>query len=152
MTFTKERLEQYINNPLEHGLTRSEQMEMARIALAVITAPIAPVITGEDAENIMARFREMNSRPGCQQLIVAEPVQDQHESAGSACKCRSSEKVQELKSGWVAVPVDMTPEQIRSVQLNSELGAYAAANLSGAYSLFREFWDVAIAAAPQQEA
>lgn len=30
MTFTKERLEQYIKNPLEHGLTRSEQMEMAR--------------------------------------------------------------------------------------------------------------------------
>lgn len=30
MTFTKERLEQFIKNPLEHGLTRSEQMEMAR--------------------------------------------------------------------------------------------------------------------------
>jgi len=57
----------------------------------------------------------------------------------------------EFPEGWVAVPVDMTPEQMRSVQLNSELGAYAAANLSGAYSLFREFWDVAIAAAPQQE-
>ena len=34
MTFTKERLEQYIKNPLEHGLTRSEQMEMARQLLA----------------------------------------------------------------------------------------------------------------------
>lgn len=31
---TKERLEQYIKNPLEHGLTRSEQMEMARQLLA----------------------------------------------------------------------------------------------------------------------
>jgi len=30
MTFTKERLEQFINKPLEHGLTRGEQMEMAR--------------------------------------------------------------------------------------------------------------------------
>ncbi|HHA1999118.1 hypothetical protein [Enterobacter kobei] len=28
--FTKERIEQFIKNPLEHGLTRSEQMEMAR--------------------------------------------------------------------------------------------------------------------------
>lgn len=56
-----------------------------------------------------------------------------------------------LRDGWVAVPVDMTPEQMRAVQLNSELGSYASANLSGAYSLFREFWDVAIAAAPQQE-
>ena len=56
-----------------------------------------------------------------------------------------------IHDGLVAVPVDMTPEQMRAVQLNSELGAYAAANLSGAYSLFREFWDVAIAAAPKQE-
>jgi len=32
--FTKERLEQYIKSPLEHGLTRSEQMEMARQLLA----------------------------------------------------------------------------------------------------------------------
>jgi len=30
MTFTQERLEQFINKPLEHGLTRGEQMEMAR--------------------------------------------------------------------------------------------------------------------------
>lgn len=32
--FTKERLEQYIKSPLEHGLIRSEQMEMARQLLA----------------------------------------------------------------------------------------------------------------------
>ena len=56
-----------------------------------------------------------------------------------------------IPDGWVMAPVDMTPEQIRAVQLNSELGAYAASNLTGAYSLFREFWDVAIAAAPKQE-
>lgn len=56
-----------------------------------------------------------------------------------------------IPDGWVMVPADMAPEQMRAVQINSELGAYAAANLSGAYSLFREFWDVAVAAAPQQE-
>ncbi|MFH2476640.1 hypothetical protein [Citrobacter freundii] len=32
--FTKERLQQYINSPLDNGLTRSEQMEMARQLLA----------------------------------------------------------------------------------------------------------------------
>lgn len=57
-----------------------------------------------------------------------------------------------VKDGWVMVPVEMTPEQMRAVQLKSELGADAAANLSGAYSLFSEFWRVAISAAPQQEA
>lgn len=57
-----------------------------------------------------------------------------------------------IQDGWVMVPVEMTPEQMRAVQLKSELGADAAANLAGAYSLFSEFWRVAIAAAPQQEA
>ncbi|EOY2184374.1 dATP/dGTP pyrophosphohydrolase domain-containing protein [Klebsiella pneumoniae] len=52
------------------------------------------------------------------------------------------------------VPEEMTPEMMRSVQLNSELGAYAASNLSGAYDLFAEFWKEAcraamLAAAPQ---
>ena len=53
------------------------------------------------------------------------------------------------------VSEEMTPEMMRSVQLNSELGAYAASNLSGAYDLFAEFWKVAcraamLAAAPQE--
>ncbi|CAH3571239.1 MULTISPECIES: hypothetical protein [Enterobacter] len=56
-----------------------------------------------------------------------------------------------IPDGYALVPVDMTPGMMRAVQINSELGAYAAANLSGAYSLFREFWDVAIAATLQQE-
>lgn len=42
---------------------------------------------------------------------------------------------------------EMTPEMMRAVQLNSGLGAYAAANLSGAYDLFAEFWKVACRAA-----
>ncbi|EMI6681898.1 hypothetical protein V2G77_001719 [Enterobacter kobei] len=71
----------------------------------------------------------------------------------------SSPKIAELPSGnspvipdgWVMVPVDMPHEMMRAVQVNSELGAYAATNLNGAYSLFREFWDVAVTAAPQQE-
>lgn len=53
------------------------------------------------------------------------------------------------------IPKEMTPEMMRAVQLNSELGAYAAANLSGAYDLFAEFWKVAcraamLAASPQE--
>ena len=34
ITITKERIELFIKNPLENGLTRGEQMELARIALA----------------------------------------------------------------------------------------------------------------------
>ena len=45
----------------------------------------------------------------------------------------------------------MTPEMMRKVQMHSELGAYAAANLVGAYDIFQEFWRVAMSAAPQPE-
>ncbi|AXC66218.1 hypothetical protein DOE63_12025 [Salmonella enterica subsp. diarizonae serovar 59:z10:-] len=37
-TITKERIELFIKNPLENGLTRGEQMELARIALASMDA------------------------------------------------------------------------------------------------------------------
>ncbi|EPE9139707.1 DUF551 domain-containing protein [Salmonella enterica subsp. enterica serovar Montevideo] len=37
-TITKERIELFIKNPLENGLTRGEQMELARIAMASIEA------------------------------------------------------------------------------------------------------------------
>jgi len=50
--FTKERLERYIKSPLEHGLTRSEQMEMARQLLAGLEQePVAYMqIDGDDVE------------------------------------------------------------------------------------------------------
>ncbi|EMQ7973244.1 hypothetical protein WIE94_003686, partial [Salmonella enterica] len=37
-TITKERIELFIKSPLENGLTRGEQMELARIALASLDA------------------------------------------------------------------------------------------------------------------
>ncbi|HCW3103753.1 TPA: DUF551 domain-containing protein [Citrobacter freundii] len=53
--------------------------------------------------------------------------------------------------GYVMVLKKMTPEMMRAVQIRSELGGYVASNLSGAYGLFTEFWDVAVSAALQQE-
>ncbi|EFN8958211.1 DUF551 domain-containing protein [Escherichia coli] len=42
---TKERIKLFIKNPLDNGLTRSEQMEVARIALASLEAePVAKII------------------------------------------------------------------------------------------------------------
>lgn len=44
-TITKERIELFIKSPLENGLTRGEQMELARIALASLAAePVAKII------------------------------------------------------------------------------------------------------------
>lgn len=50
-TITKERIELFIKNPLENGLTRGEQMELARIALASLDAePVAWTSEGALAE------------------------------------------------------------------------------------------------------
>lgn len=38
---------------------------------------------------------------------------------------------------------------MRAVQIRSELGGYATSNLSGAYIMFSEFWNVAVSAAPK---
>ncbi|GAA6725953.1 hypothetical protein [Escherichia coli] len=44
-TITKERIELFIKNPLENGLARGEQMELAQIALASLAAePVALVV------------------------------------------------------------------------------------------------------------
>lgn len=44
---TKERIELFIKNPLENGLTRGEQMELARIALASLESVAEPVVPDE---------------------------------------------------------------------------------------------------------
>ncbi len=56
-----------------------------------------------------------------------------------------------ISDGLVMVPKDMTPEMMRAVQRDSSLGTFASAHLKGAFDMYREFWNVAIAAAPQQE-
>lgn len=55
-----------------------------------------------------------------------------------------------LPEGWVAVPVEMTPSQMRAIQLRSEVGGYITSNLTDAYSLLGELWEVALAAAPKR--
>ncbi|AXF58191.1 DUF551 domain-containing protein [Leclercia sp. W6] len=54
MEFTKERLELFINKPLEYGLTRGEQMEMARQLLASM-----------EQEPVAWRWRWSDDAEGC---------------------------------------------------------------------------------------
>ncbi|HFD8386532.1 TPA: DUF551 domain-containing protein [Escherichia coli] len=51
-TITKERIELFIKNPLENGLTRGEQMELARIALASLEAEaVMFCISGQNVDS-----------------------------------------------------------------------------------------------------
>ncbi|EFH4698793.1 hypothetical protein AB6K86_004764, partial [Escherichia coli] len=51
-TITKERVAEFIKKPLDNGLTRGEQMELARIALASLEAEAVAYmqIDGDDVE------------------------------------------------------------------------------------------------------
>ena len=40
----------------------------------------------------------------------------------------------------------LTENQIRAIQLNTEIGGYITANWSGSYDLLQELWEVAVAA------
>ena len=51
-TITKERIELFIKNPLDNGLTRGEQMELARIALASLEAEaVMFCISGQNVDS-----------------------------------------------------------------------------------------------------
>ncbi|EMM4155254.1 DUF551 domain-containing protein [Escherichia coli] len=59
---TKERIELFIKSPLENGLTRGEQMELARIALASLEAePVAWKVTFTQIDREYNTFTGMYS-------------------------------------------------------------------------------------------
>lgn len=61
-SITKERIELFIKNPLDNGLTRGEQMELARIALASLEAePVAWKATFTQIDNEHNTFTTMYS-------------------------------------------------------------------------------------------
>ncbi|AUY80918.1 hypothetical protein BWI84_11685 [Escherichia coli] len=199
-TITKERIELFIKSPLENGLTRGEQMELARIALASLEAkPIGAFHIAEQQVDGTSDYIKDGEWPidnGIIEVYAAPPVpvvpaalpenddEDGHDidylepsevyalgrTAGwNACRAAmlqgKSEQPQNAQQnipenipggnypvtpdGWVMVPKELTPEMMRAVQIRSELGGYATSNLSGAYNMFSEFWNVAVSAAPK---
>ncbi|EDW0818435.1 DUF551 domain-containing protein [Salmonella enterica subsp. enterica] len=76
-TITKERIELFIKNPLENGLTRGEQMELARIAMASLDAePVAwecgenIILFNPDTVEAYAKRAEISPKP----LFAAPPA------------------------------------------------------------------------------
>lgn len=46
-----------------------------------------------------------------------------------------------IPDGYVMVPKDISPEQLRAFQLKTKIGAYVTANWSNAYDSLRELWN-----------
>ena len=80
-TITKERIELFIKSPLENGLTRGEQMELARIALASLEAEPVAWLHSDNGLGIPAITRSKNIADSwlskgwyVQPLYIAKPV------------------------------------------------------------------------------
>ena len=80
-TITKERIELFIKNPLDNGLTRGEQMELARIALAPLEAEPVAWLHSDNGLGIPAITRSKNIADSwlskgwyVQPLYIAKPV------------------------------------------------------------------------------
>jgi len=126
--------------------------EPVRQPLAFFDGDISP----EDAEKIIARLREMNCRPGSQQVMIAEPVSQPYTLREGLAAIRElgtidADKIQaerdalnepNLREGWVAVPVEPTPEMLAEICL---VDGWTERALQARYKAM-------LAAAPQQEA
>ncbi|OXV36117.1 hypothetical protein CDL55_03005 [Escherichia coli] len=118
----------------ESGFDEDFQMEQQANAEFIAAANPATVLAllGE-LEAAKKRIAELEAEPVSQTCKLNEP------SGNSPV----------TPDGWVMVPKELTPEMMRAVQIRSELGGYATSNLSGAYNMFSEFWNVAVSAAPK---
>ncbi|EFB5137199.1 DUF551 domain-containing protein [Escherichia coli] len=73
-SITKERIELFIKNPLENGLTRGEQMELARIALASLEAePVAYIFKHPAGKLFWALTDESNKEQSDVIPVYAAP-------------------------------------------------------------------------------
>ncbi|EQA7425377.1 hypothetical protein ACX6VP_004589 [Yersinia enterocolitica] len=126
-SFTVERLEEFIRQPLENGLTRSEQMELARIALAAKRAE--PV--GYLEQNCLDYLRS-----GSDADIWPEG------GAGDIPVYLAPQlNSPEIPEGWKLVPIELTAEMAQAAGEAHEGESYLP------YSIYRAM----LAAAPEKE-
>lgn len=125
-TITKERVAEFIKNPLDNGLTRGEQMELARIALASLEAePVAYVDpfafhkfsayrSGETDNKRMGReWMWANPDAGLIPVYtvppepVSVPDEDLLHMAASAIECLLSNKERSCAGVWADIPAKL---------------------------------------------
>ncbi|EGH1320614.1 DUF551 domain-containing protein [Escherichia coli] len=157
-TITREWLQQAINDyesvrdelPFELDDYQGNILAALRIALASLEAePVAWKVTFTQID------RECNTFTG---MYSDKAEVERWVRLHKACNFRAditplytAQQVPVTPDGWVMVTKELTPEMMRAVQIRSELGGYATSNLSGAYNMFSEFWNVAVSAAPKMD-
>lgn len=90
MTITRERIELFIKNPLEHGLTRGEQMELAHIAMVSLDS--GPVAMTTLTRHRLLRIRQWRKMYGENRDVVL-PTEEADELARIALASLEEEPV-----------------------------------------------------------
>lgn len=57
---------------------------------------------------------------------------------------------QDAPEGFVLVPIELSAEKMRNIQMHTEIGSYICANWTGAYDCINKLYAVMIAAAPTE--
>ncbi|EBD3313983.1 hypothetical protein KRB52_003785 [Salmonella enterica] len=161
-TITKERIELFVKSPLENGLTRGEQMELARIALASLEAePVSEtynlpeLIEGMEVSidvstcDADAGNRYFGTVTEVSELYTAKNgyillVQD----AKPNFDVNGNSPV--IPDGYALVPVEPTDEMIAAA-MNCEDVTYNESDDTVFYVHHREIYKAMLAAAPQPE-
>ncbi|EED6942241.1 hypothetical protein X043_20050 [Salmonella enterica subsp. enterica serovar Typhimurium] len=129
-TITKERIELFVKSPLENGLTRGEQMDLARIALASLEAePIGYM------NRFTGRVFSLDEQPGADtDTDVYEPVY-------------AAPPAPVVPDGYALVPVEPTDEMIAAA-MNCEDVIF---NSDESFCVqFGNIYEAMLAAAPQK--
>ncbi|MEH5359482.1 DUF551 domain-containing protein [Escherichia coli] len=121
---TKERIKLFIKNPLDNGLTRGEQMELARIALASL-----------EAEPVSQTYK----------LTFEQWLEQQHDKIDVDCGCVSTEMFMHwirvayeagnspvTPDGWISCSERMPPQD-DWILIYSKHGEYMAGQVQGEY-------------------
>ncbi|EFH4366494.1 DUF551 domain-containing protein [Escherichia coli] len=104
-TITKERIELFIKSPLENGLTRGEQMELARIALASLEAePVAYIFKHPAGKLFWALTDESNKdQSDVIPVYAAAPASVVPDNASEPLAYAYKELTPEIMRGHIAV-------------------------------------------------
>ena len=128
---TKERIKLFIKNPLDNGLTRGEQMELARIALASLEAePVAWKATFTQIDNEYNTFTALYS-----DKAEAERWARLHEIGDFRAEITplyTAKPVPVTPDGWISCSERM-PAQDDWILIYSKHGEYMAGQVQGEY-------------------
>ncbi len=128
---TKERIKLFIKNPLDNGLTRGEQMELARIALASLEAePVAWKVTFTQIDREYNTFTAMYSdKAEVERWVRLHEVGD---FRADITPLYTAQPAPVIPDGWISCSERM-PAQDDWILIYSKHGEYMAGQVQGEY-------------------